>query len=50
VTIAYRGHYRDIVPGEACEFRLLKPEERERDENRKRRAAPETSTASKDSL
>ena len=36
ITIAYRGHYRDLAPGVACEFRLLKPEERYRDENRPR--------------
>jgi alpha,alpha-trehalase len=34
ITIAYRGHYRDLAPGDAAEFRLLKPEERDRDENR----------------
>lgn len=36
ITIAYRGHYRDLAPGAACEFRLLKPEARDRDENRPR--------------
>ncbi|MFU8833568.1 MAG: glycosyl hydrolase family 65 protein, partial [Wenzhouxiangella sp.] len=35
VTIAYRGHYRDLSPGETCAFRLLKPGERDRDENRR---------------
>ena len=34
IRIAYRGHYRDLAPGEACGFRLVKPEERDRDENR----------------
>jgi alpha,alpha-trehalase len=34
IIIAYRHHYRELAPGEACEFRLLKPEERERDGNR----------------
>jgi alpha,alpha-trehalase len=34
ITIAYRGHYRDVVPGDIYSFRLLKPEERDRDENR----------------
>lgn len=37
ITIAYRGHYRDLAPGDTCEFRLLKPEERDRDENRDKR-------------
>jgi alpha,alpha-trehalase len=35
ITIAHRGHYRDLSPGETCAFRLLKPGERDRDENRK---------------
>jgi alpha,alpha-trehalase len=34
ITIAYRGHFRDVAPGDTYEFRLLKPEERNRDENR----------------
>lgn len=34
ITIAYRGHYCDLVPGQDCRFRLLKLEERDRDENR----------------
>ena len=34
ITVAYRGHYRDLAPGDRCCFRLLKPEERVRDENR----------------
>jgi alpha,alpha-trehalase len=33
IRIAYRGHYRDLAPGETCDFRLIKPEERDRDEN-----------------
>ena len=35
ITIAYRGHYRDVAPGERYTFRLLKPEDRNRDENRR---------------
>ncbi|TVP85299.1 MAG: trehalose-phosphatase [Thioalkalivibrio sp.] len=38
ITVAYRGHYRDLAPGDRCCFRLLKPEERVRDENRPDRA------------
>jgi alpha,alpha-trehalase len=34
ITIAYRGHFRDVAPGDTCEFRLLTPQERNRDENR----------------
>ena len=34
ITIAYRGHIRDVAPGQSFEFELLKPEERDRDENR----------------
>jgi alpha,alpha-trehalase len=34
ITIAYRGHYRKMGPGESYTFRLIKPEERDRDENR----------------
>jgi alpha,alpha-trehalase len=34
IKVAYRGHYRDVAPGDTCEFRLLKPQERDRDENR----------------
>jgi len=34
IAVAYRGHYRDLAPGDHCCFRLLKPEERVRDENR----------------
>jgi alpha,alpha-trehalase len=34
VRVAYRGYYRELAPGDTCEFRLLKPEERDRDENR----------------
>jgi alpha,alpha-trehalase len=33
ITVAYRGHVRDVSPGGTYEFRLLKPEERDRDEN-----------------
>lgn len=35
ITIAYRGRFRDVAPGDSYEFRLLRPEERDRDENRK---------------
>lgn len=31
ITIAYRGHFRDLSPGSRYEFRLLTPEERVRD-------------------
>jgi alpha,alpha-trehalase len=34
ITIAYRGHFRDVAPGDTCEFRLFTPPERHRDENR----------------
>ena len=34
ITIAYRGHYRDMMPGDVYAFRLLRPGERDRDENR----------------
>ena len=34
ITIAYRGHFRDVAPGDTCEFRLFTPRERQRDENR----------------
>jgi len=34
ITIAYRGHYRTVATGDTYQFRLLKPEERNRDENR----------------
>jgi alpha,alpha-trehalase len=39
VKVAYRGHYRDLAPGETCRFRLLKPADRDRDENQALRAA-----------
>jgi alpha,alpha-trehalase len=41
IKVAYRGVYRDLAPGEVCQFRLLRPEERDRDENRTMRAAKE---------
>jgi hypothetical protein len=41
IEVAYRGHYRDLAPGEVCQFRLLKPEDRDRDENRIMKAAKE---------
>jgi alpha,alpha-trehalase len=34
ITVAYRHHVRDVAPGERYEFRLLRPEDRNRDENR----------------
>lgn len=34
ITIGYRGRFRDVTPGDTYELRLLKPEERDRDENR----------------
>jgi alpha,alpha-trehalase len=44
ITVAYRGHHRDVAPGDTYQFRLFKPEERDRDENRStpsaRQAAP----------
>lgn len=33
ITVAYRGYFRDVAPGDSYEFLLLKPEERLRDEN-----------------
>lgn len=34
IEVAYRGRYRFLSPGDTCQFRLLKPEERNRNENR----------------
>jgi alpha,alpha-trehalase len=34
ITVAYRGRFRDVAPGDTYEFRLIKPDERDRDENR----------------
>jgi alpha,alpha-trehalase len=34
ITIGYRARFRDVTPGDVYEFRLLKPEDRDRDENR----------------
>ncbi len=34
ITLAYRGEHRELAPGEHCEFVLLKPDERNRNENR----------------
>jgi alpha,alpha-trehalase len=39
IKVAYRGRYRDVAPGDMCEYRLLKPQERDRDENRTARAS-----------
>jgi len=33
ITVAYRGHIRDVTPGDTYEFRLLKPDDRIRDAN-----------------
>ena len=35
ITVAYRGHFRDVAPGDRYEFRLIKPEDLDRDENRR---------------
>jgi trehalose/maltose hydrolase-like predicted phosphorylase len=40
ITVAYRGRYRDVAPGDTYEFRLFRPEERDRDENRARQTPP----------
>lgn len=50
ITIAYRGHYRDLAPGNDCQFQLLKPEERSRDENRATPSLFPTATTPKESL
>jgi alpha,alpha-trehalase len=44
ITIAYRGHYRKMSPGECYTFRLIKPADRNRDENR----APHRTESSSD--
>jgi alpha,alpha-trehalase len=44
ITISYRGSYRDVAPGDTCEFRLLRPDERERDENRPEQSPARTPT------
>ncbi len=43
ITVAYRGHFRDVAPGDSYQFRLLKPEELDRDENREWRKIVPTS-------
>jgi alpha,alpha-trehalase len=45
ITVAYRGHYRELSPGGRCEFRLLTPADRGREErleegHRSRRSLP----------
>jgi len=40
ITIACRGHYREVAPGGTYEFRLLSPNARDRDENRAGRPVP----------
>jgi len=39
ITIAYRGRARQVTPGDTYTFRLLRPEERDRNENREARPA-----------
>jgi alpha,alpha-trehalase len=46
ITIAYRGHFRDVAPGDTYEFRLLQPQERNRDENRGAGSSPQRVTSS----
>ena len=48
ITLAYRGHYRDVAPGDTYEFRLTKPQERDRDENRAGRSSARAATDSKE--
>ncbi len=45
IEVAYRGHYRFLAPGETCEFRLIKPDERDRDENRRLEAVRSAQSA-----
>ena len=33
ITVAYRGHFREVAPGNYYSFRLIKPRERDRNEN-----------------
>jgi alpha,alpha-trehalase len=40
ITIAYRGHYRDLSAGERCRFRLLTPAEKNRESDRRKGRAP----------
>ena len=40
ITIACRGHYREVAPGGTYEFHLLNPNARDRDENRAGRPPP----------
>lgn len=47
ITVAYRGHFRDVAPGETYVFRLLKPAERDRDENQKQTAGDAPAEARK---
>ena len=35
IKVAYRGQHRVLAPGEDCDFALLKPAERDRNENRR---------------
>ena len=49
ITVAYRGRFRDVAPGDTYEFRLFKPEERDRDENRASPAVPEAAQVLEDS-
>ncbi len=45
ITIAYRGHVRDVSPGDTYEFRLIKPEDRIREESRAITARQATAAA-----
>lgn len=47
ITVAYRGHFRDVAPGDCYEFRLLKPEERDRNENRTPAASTDVLSSAK---
>ena len=33
VRVAYRGYVRELAPGDTCTFHLIRPEDRDRDEN-----------------
>jgi alpha,alpha-trehalase len=48
IEVTYRGHVRFLAPGETCVFRLIKPEERDRDENRRLRGGGTLSGRRKD--
>ncbi len=46
ITVACRGQFREVAPGDTYEFRLLKPEDRDRDENRSDRLDPNAARSS----